>query len=292
MLRAHANPKPPPSSSVSSSRSLTTGLLFLALATGCASSKQVMLDGRPVSRVRLGYTDGKYFAITHADAYPAPRGPSSGLSAGDGSVFGRVCGADVYFNSDYYRHKLEMNGFVRVNSTERRAPDLTAWVRVRDVAGGGRAEREFSGTFGLSNGSDGLSPRNISSILRGSFQGARDASVQWQIGALLGAVGSVVGAHSPAVDIRMSPESLHGRVAFRQYHLTATEDDSYVGEMRTGDTKYTFVLFGKSALWAMPPADQAAILPLMLSCARLVQEETGEPILFVDFTGRTTGRKS
>jgi hypothetical protein len=41
----------------------------------------------------------------------------------------------------------------------------------------------------------------------------------------------------------------------------------------------------------MPPADQTALLPLMLSCARSVHDELGEPILFVDFSGRTVGQK-
>ena len=269
------------------------GLLLLSLATlatGCASSKQVIVDGRPVSRVRLGYTDGKYFAITHADAYPVARGPSSGLRANDGSVFGRVCGADVFLNSDYQRHKLEMNGFVRVSSSQRRVPDLTAWVRVRDVAKNGHAEREFSGTFGLSNGSEGLNPRIGAAVLRGFFQGRRDDASRWLSGAILASVASVT-ARSPAVDLYVSPEGLHGRVAYRHFQLTATEDDSYVGEMRTGDEKYRFILLGKSALWSMPPADQAALLPLMLSCARLVQDDLGEPILFVDFSGRTVGQK-
>ena len=266
--------------------------LLLTLATACTASKQVIVDGRSVPRVRLGYTDGKYFAITHADAYPVPRGPSSGLRAGDGSVFGRVCGADVYLNSDYYRGKLEMNGYVRAHSTERRIPDLTAWMRVRDIAKDGRAEREFSGAFGLSNGSEGVNPRNIAAVLRGAFQAPSGASTQWQIAGLLGTVAGVAAARSPVVDLRISPETLHGRISFRYFQLTATEDDSYVGEMRIGDDKYRFVLFGKSALWSMPPADQAALLPLMLSCARTVRDELGEPILFVDFSGKSVTPKS
>lgn len=265
--------------------------LLLTLASACTASQQVVVDGRPVSRVRLGYTDGKYFAITHSDAYPVPRGPSSGLRANDGSVFGRVCGADVYLNSDYYRGKLEMNGFVRAHSTERKIPDLTAWMRVRDIAKDGRAEREFSGAFGLSNGSEGVNPRNVAAILRGAFQNPIGASTQWQVAAILSTAAGTVAARSPVVDLRISPERLHGRVSYRHFELTATEDDSYVGEMQIADDKYRFIVFGKSALWSMPPADQATLLPLMLSCARVVRDELGEPILFVDFSGKNAGQK-
>jgi hypothetical protein len=272
--------------------SAVMGLLLLCFAEGCASSKPVIVEGRSVPRVRLGYTDGKYFALTHADAYPVPRGPSSGLRANDGSVFGRVCGADVYLNSDYYRNKLELNGFVRAHSTERRIPDLTAWVRVRDIVENGRAEREFSGSLGVSNGSDGVNPRTISAVLRGAFQGARGQIANWQIAGLLSNVAGVATARSPVVDLRISPEGLHGRISFRHFQLTATEDDSYVGEMRIGDDTYRYVVFGKSALWSMPPADQAAILPLMLSCARLVRDQAGEPILFVDFSGKNNHKKN
>jgi hypothetical protein len=265
---------------------------LLTLASACASSNRVIVDGRPVSRVKLGYTDGKYFAVTHSNAYPVPRGPSSGLRAGDGSVFGRVCGADIYFNSDYYRSKLEMNGFIRAHSTERRVPDLASWVRVRDVAKDGRAEREFSGAFGLSTGTEGVNPRNIAAILRGFTQAPGGAVANWQISGILSGVGGSLASHSAALDLLMSPERLHGRISYRRFDLQATEDDSYVGEMWVADEKYRFVVFGKSALWSMPPADQAAILPFMLSCARLVQDDLGEPILFVDFSGKYAGRKS
>jgi hypothetical protein len=263
------------------------GLLALAtFATGCAASRQVIVDGRPVPRVRLGYTDGKYYALTHADAYPVARGPSSGLRADDGSLFGRVCGADLYFTSSFSRRKLELNGFVRPSVSERRIPERPAWIRVRDVAKNGRAEREFSGTFGPNNGVTSLNPRFASTILRG-FAGTNP----WLTGAILSSVAGLATAQNPVLDLYISPERLHGRVAFRDYQLTATEDDSYVGEMETGGKKFRFIVFGKSALWSMPPADQAAILPLMLSCARVVQDELGEPILFVDFSGKAAGPK-
>ena len=204
---------------------------------------------------------------------------------------GRVCGADVYLNSDYYQGKLEMNGFVRAHSTERRVPDLTAWVRVRDIANSGQAEREFSGALGLSNGSEGVNPRNVAAILRGAFQSPYGTSTHWQIAGILSTVAGTISARSPVVDLRISQERLHGRISYRHFELTATEDDSYIGEMRIADDKYRFVVFGKSALWSMPPADQAALLPLMLSCARVVRDELGEPILFVDFSSKGAGKK-
>ena len=54
-----------------------------------------------------------------------------------------------------------------------------------------------------------------------------------------------------------------------------------------------FELRGVSSVWSMPPADQAAILPFMLTCSRVEEgrhmegatTETTAPLLVVDFRG-------
>ena len=132
----------------------------------------------------------------------------------------------------------------------------------------------INGTFGLSNGTEILNPKFAGTVLR-SPSGA--GLHPWVAGAILSHVAGIAAAQSPVVDLHVSPDGLRGRVALRNYQLTATEDDTYAGEMQTGDRKVRFIVFGKSALWSMPPADQAALLPLRLSCARVVRDELGEP---------------
>jgi hypothetical protein len=87
--------------------------LGLALA-GCAHAGQpVMIEGRPVARVRLGYTDHRYFVVNHVDAFPRPRGPSSGLTADDGRIIGTVCGTEITLESRYRHRYLSLSGFVQ-----------------------------------------------------------------------------------------------------------------------------------------------------------------------------------
>ena len=66
----------------------------------------------------------------------------------------------------------------------------------------------------------------------------------------------------------------------------------------TGET-LAFELRGLTAVWSMPAADQAAILPFMLSCSRVdegrhmegVTTETTAPVTVVDFAQPRLSRR-
>src|SRR5690242_21353090 len=94
---------------------MRTPLLVVIPLTGmlaaCAPTTAVV-HGQTVARPSLGYTDHRYFAVEHKGAYPDVRGPSSGLWSYGGRIDGQVCGANVDFESDYYGHRLDVNGFI------------------------------------------------------------------------------------------------------------------------------------------------------------------------------------
>lgn len=72
------------------------------------------------------------------------------------------------------------------------------------------------------------------------------------------------------VDLRLTPERIEGliRLPFydRRFDLHA-EGDDLVGTVSLADAQLSPIrVRGRSALWAMPPAAQAALLPPMLTC--------------------------
>jgi len=97
------------------------------------------------------------------------------------------------------------------------------------------------------------------------------------------------------IDFSIGADGLHGQIASRRFDLSVVDPDTLAGTMRisTGDT-LPFELRGLSAMWSMPPADQAAILPYMLACSRVddgrhmegVTTETTAPLTVVDFNNR------
>jgi hypothetical protein len=101
-----------------------------------------------------------------------------------------------------------------------------------------------------------------------------------------------VGAGEQLADF--STSRLHGTIGPRKYELHADGDDNLVGTVFMGGKSLPFVLVGVSALWAMPPEDQATLLPLVLTCEDAAAEKTGladltlPPILTVDFSRNHT----
>ncbi len=78
---------------------------------------------------------------------------------------------------------------------------------------------------------------------------------------------------SLGVDFVASPTAMEGHVGIRVFAVETVGDD-YQGYMRIpglldvngGKQRLGIMLHGRTALWAMPPADQAAILPAILTC--------------------------
>ena len=89
---------------------------------------------------------------------------------------------------------------------------------------------------------------------------------------------------SPTVDLSVSPSLLRGRLGQRFFDLHATKDDTYEGQVKISGWTYPFTVKGRSRLWTMPAADQAAILPLMLTCVHIERSDITLPIFVVDFS--------
>jgi hypothetical protein len=104
--------------------------------------------------------------------------------------------------------------------------------------------------------------------------------------------GNMGGRLSP-MELYLTPQSIVGRIGQRRFHIDerAPDADELRGTMRyndyfRGDTSIGFVVRGVQELWAMPPADQAVLLPLMLSCLEGPQGGHGvqlQPLVVIDF---------
>ncbi len=235
-----------------------TALFASMLALGGCTPTTAVVNGQRLPRPTLAYTDGYYYAVRHFRAYPEQRGASSGLRAYGGRIAGFACGADFTYESDYYGRSLRLSGFVQpqMQAAGHARPHEPAHMEVRDENG----RRHIFGSVG-----DDIASNLI----------AHDRP-------------------SKVVDFAIGADGLHGQVASRLFNLSQSDVDTLVGTVKisTGDV-LPFELRGLSAVWAMPPADQAAIIPFMLSCSQVeegrhvegVTTETTAPLLVVDFRG-------
>jgi hypothetical protein len=232
-----------------------TALLASACALGCSPTTAVV-NGKRVARPTLGYTDGYFYAVTHYAAYPEQRGASSGLRSYGGRLAGFACGADFTYESDYYGNELRLTGFVQPNyqAVGHENIQLPAHIQVVDRDG----HRHMTGSIGDDFGTNLV---------------AHDRSAK-------------------VIDFTLGADGLHGQIASRRFDLEVADVDTMAGIMRisTGE-ELQFELRGLSALWSMPAADQAVIMPFMLSCSRVdegrhlegVTTETTAPLQVVDF---------
>jgi hypothetical protein len=233
-------------------------LIAFSLAIGCAPTTAVV-NGQRVARPTLGYTDGYYYGITHYRAYPEQRGASSGLHAYGGRIAGYACGADFNYESDYAGRSIRLSGFVQpqYQSVGHENIQLPAHIEIADHDG----RRYLTGSIG-----DDFSTNFV----------AHDRSAK-------------------VIDFTLGADGLHGQIASRRFDLEIIDPDTLGGTMRisTGET-LAFELRGLSAMWSMPAADQAAILPYMLSCSRVdegrhmegVTTETSAPVTVVNIGHR------
>lgn len=88
-------------------------------------------------------------------------------------------------------------------------------------------------------------------------------------------------------ELALTPSSLTGSIthdAFRwNYDLTANGDDLF-GVVEAFGLQVPFVIRGRRELWAMPAADQAILLPFLLTCPDVrAKGDDGEPLFGVDF---------
>jgi hypothetical protein len=202
---------------------------------GCAHTRH---DDTP--RATLGYTDRKLFAITHYDA-----GPTGGNTYA-GRLAGRACGVDITYNAQYYRSRLRLNGFVK--SLDRVAAgfqaDKPAFLEVRDRNTPAGILRTIEGSVG-----------NDLPEYAAGVSGAK---------AMLAAQILAMPRHNE-VELKLTHERISGVAGMRRFDLHA-EGDRYEGRMIIANHVLPFRLKGRGALWSMPAADQAAILPFVITC--------------------------
>ncbi len=216
-------------------RALATSAFVCLVAAGCSPVRAV----RPtLPRERLGYTDHKLFALMHYDAYPAAIGPSAGVRDYGGRLTGRVCGADVNLEAEYRGRYLALTGHVyplEVTGSIVDDAEYSSRIEVRDRIGrDGTVDRRISGTVGA-NG------RDLAEALSFGRPPRR------------------------AVELELTRDRLRGHVGLRDLDLSA-HDDTLDGTMTIAAQKLPFRIRGWGAVWAMPAADQAAILPFVLTC--------------------------
>ena len=200
--------------------------LVAVILTGCATTTTVV-DGVVVPRIKQVWI-GQPYLVEHERAHPRPRGPSSGLHDDGGSLGGRVCGMDIIYSVEHAGDHVQLIGFVDQS--------YPSQLQVHDTAG----ERHISGN---------------------------------------------VSGHS--VELTLKSDEISGHVGVRVIHVVQ-EGDRLVGHMRSSaavksrdlrvrpgsggevmvgsDAPFPVVLTGRDALWSMPAAAQAAILPNLLMC--------------------------
>jgi hypothetical protein len=103
-----------------------------------------------------------------------------------------------------------------------------------------------------------------------------------------------IGDHVNPVEIHLTRDAIHADIGWRRYTLDQLDvaNDELRGTVHMvswygQDIDEPFVVRGMSRLWAMPAADQAAVLPFMMSCLSGMpgRDRYLEPVLGIDFTG-------
>jgi hypothetical protein len=124
-------------------RSTIFTVLLLTCASACAPTTAVV-DGQRLTRPTLAYTDHRYFAVRHTNAYPDAHGPSSGAHSYGGRLKGRVCAVDLELESEYWGHRLDVSGHALPAIPGPRAQPLPVRFDIHD----GRDGRTILGTIG------------------------------------------------------------------------------------------------------------------------------------------------
>jgi hypothetical protein len=244
---------------------------LVLLATACAPNS-AMVRGQAVPRRTVDYTDHRVFALTHQAAYPEARGASSGLREYDGRVSGRVCGNELWLEADYRGRYMELAGFYEPNDGAVHTINQVQ-LEVRDFGG----ERH----------------------LRGSIGAGQVPVIGW-VGLLAGQDGHGAGrtigdfaVHEGdrVIDLAYNSGRLYGRLNGQLFALRDDGDDTLAGTVTVDGVAREFSIRGVSRLWALPVADQAALLPMLLTC-RLDQRSTFDASGRISLTSTMTPRQA
>ncbi|MCU1278652.1 MAG: hypothetical protein JWM53_2198 [bacterium] len=203
-------------------------LFVLALAAGGCATASKAHDG-PM----LGYTDANHlYVVEHHD-------PEHG-----GRILGTVCAVDIQLDARLGHEKVAVSGVIsdRHESTEGMHYD--------------------KGVLVVSSSSSEL-PYLVEAR---DLPGAEERDLVGSIGDLDGQLNKFRLAKNPSVDLKMTSQFIRGQVGLRHFDLRARGDD-YIGSLTMEGQTMPYVLRGIASLWEMPPAAQASILPLLLTCS-------------------------
>jgi hypothetical protein len=203
---------------------------------GCASSRAVVMDTRPVARVTVSYR-GDYFAIRHDGAYPGIFDKSRGLNVADGRLRGRLCNVDVDYDATWFGSRLHLDGH-------------------SDAAG--QATRSF--TRGEGDVRQTLEMVELGAGRR-RISGGRPPQWHSEI--------------STSIDLDVSPDRLVGTIGMRTYTLVANGDYLVGTYERHGDVvkpvHETYAIYGRQELATMVAADEALVLLWMMTCSSTIE---------------------
>jgi hypothetical protein len=222
-------------------------LVGLTLLIAACAPRNAMVRGRAMPRVTVDYTDHRVYALTHHAAYPEPRGPSSGLHEYAGRLAGRVCGTDMWLEAEYRGRFMQLTGFYEPNDGARHTTNQVQ-LEVRDYGG----ERHLRGSIGAGQ----VPTIGWAGILSGISGDAH--------GRIIGDFAVHEGDH--LIDLTYNSGRLYGSLNGQRFALQVDGDDALSGTVTVAGNAHDFTLRDVSRLWALPVADQAAILPMLLSC--------------------------
>ena len=222
-------------------------LVSVALLIGACAPRSAIVRGREMPRVTANYTDSPRYTLTHYAAYPEARGPSSGVRDYAGRVAGRVCRTQVWLEADYRGRHMDVAGYYEpIDGGEHTINQIQ--LQVRDYSG----ERHILGTIGA-----GQEPIiGWAGVLAGPAPHPNGRAM----------ADYAFNEPDHVVDLSYNSGRLYGSLNGQRFALGAAGNDTFVGTVSTGGTARPFVFRHLSRIWAMPVADQAAILPMLLSC--------------------------
>ena len=210
-------------------------LALLVLAVSCAETSRDTIPNDIMPRSVFHYTNGDTFELEHQKAMTRVFAPSRPSKIDDGTVAGRVCGADVFFDVQWFGDTVTFTGQGNIpwQSYPHDAGPMLFTLGISEVAPG---RRMISGQFGKHVFSDST---------------------------------------SPIVDLDVSADHLEGSVDGRHDSLAARGDYLVGRMRQDDDVHQPvdapFAIYGRDILSSIAPADEGLALTALLACDGLVE---------------------
>jgi hypothetical protein len=153
----------------------------------------------------------------------------------------------MWLEAEYRGRFMQLTGFYEPNDGARHTTNQVQ-LEVRDYGG----ERHLRGSIGAGQ----VPTIGWAGILSGISGDAH--------GRIIGDFAVHEGDH--LIDLTYNSGRLYGSLNGQRFALQVDGDDALAGTVTVAGNAHDFTLRDVSRLWALPVADQAAILPMLLSC--------------------------